>query len=130
MLDQSNQSTTITIGNTIINNTNLNQQINNHNKINNSSESSKDQFLNGLNLIERNLRYIFEQLNYIIKVRFQSSTTSLFAPTICFIITFVYFINLLSSPTISNDLDKEINEFHKTETTLTSTLTLVPGMIF
>lgn len=123
MIDQNNdQTSTITIGNTVIN-TNLNHNLNNLNSNLNKDDSIKDDLFNGFGVIERNLRYIFQQLSYIIKTRFQSSS-SIFAPTICFIITFVYFINCLSSRA-SNDLDKE--EFHKTESIVSSTLTLVPG---
>lgn len=136
MSNTNDKATTITIGDTantastsnLINSTNANG-----NKINNNqrppSNKESNQLFNGFNLIERNVIFIFDQLNYMIRTRFQSSSDStLFAPAICFILVFIYFLNLLSSPRASNELDIRTDDFHRTESIVSSTLTLVPGV--
>lgn len=130
MLDH-DKSTTITIGSsTTVNSSSINNLINNTNSnlINDESSSKESNKLsNGFEIIERNVIYIMEQLNYIIRTRFQTSTT-LFTPAICFILIFVYILNLFSSPRASTN-DKTSDDFHQTETIISSTLTLVPGKL-
>lgn len=94
---------------------------------NESSAKEQNQLFNGFGIVERNVVYIFEQLNFIIRSRFQTSTT-LFAPSICFLLIFVYVLNLFTSPRASTiEPDKISDDFRKTESVISSTLTLVPG---
>jgi len=131
MINNYDKSTTITIGSSETKNssatTNLISNNNNETSSNRESNPMKD----GFDLIERNVIYIFGQLSYMIRERFQSSSTSgtIFAPAICFILVIIYFLNLLSSPRALSDLDRTTDDFHKTESIVSSSLTLVPGNI-
>lgn len=125
------KSSTITIGNLDAESSaTVNSLIGNSSGQTGSNESStkeQNQLFNGFSIVERNVVYIFEQLNFIIRSRFQTSTT-LFAPSICFLLIFVYVLNLFTTPRASTiEPDKISDDFRKTESVISSTLTLVPG---
>lgn len=112
-----------TVKNLISNSSNSNLTNSNYHE----APKEQNQFSNGFSIVERNVVYIFEQFRFIIRTRFQSSTT-LFAPSICFLLIFVYVLNLFTSPRASTvEPDKISDDFHKTESVISSTLTLVPG---
>ena len=134
MVVNHDQSSTITIGNSDTGDSsatvnNLIGSSPNNNSYHHEPPKEQNQLFNGFSIVERNVVYIFEQLNFIIRTRFQTSTT-LFAPSICFLLIFVYVLNLFTSPRASTvEPDKISAEFHKTESVISSTLTLVPGKL-